>query len=291
MGLDRKNSVKVANVLVPQRLLSTRTRNKDWSPQAVQSQESQDNDHLEEELQRARHARDRRVRPSSAIYGFNVAGASEPAHATRPRKTSDPTTIREEFSARSSAFTSREDLSKFKPAHKYTESSTTSVGESFSKFHWDNNENNNNNNNNNHHSNQQHWDSSRPETAHSGYSTDVRDEPPIAPQRSGTVKNIVKAVIPDAVIDRTRDLAQRARRGSIVDVYERAKVRGAQLERKKWVQVLFEYTIYLLLLCFVYFVLIGMPLWKGAVYWLYWVVSTKFVITGGWSITIGIAAM
>lgn len=77
----------------------------------------------------------------------------------------------------------------------------------------------------------------------------------------------------------------------MVEMYEKAKVRGKQLERKKWVQVLFEYTIYLLLLCFVYFVLIGLPLWKGAVYWLYWVVSTKFVITGGWSITIGIAIM
>jgi len=31
----------------------------------------------------------------------------------------------------------------------------------------------------------------------------------------------------------------------------------------------FEYFVYLLLVCFVYFVLVGVPLWKGAVWWLW----------------------
>jgi hypothetical protein len=53
--------------------------------------------------------------------------------------------------------------------------------------------------------------------------------------------------------------------------------------------VLFEYTLYALLVLFVYFVLVGMPLWKGAVWWLYWVVGHKFVIQGGYAITIGLA--
>ncbi|KAI1341821.1 glycosyl transferase [Xylariaceae sp. FL0016] len=75
----------------------------------------------------------------------------------------------------------------------------------------------------------------------------------------------------------------------MAEVYEKAKARGAELERKRWVQLLFEYSFYTMLLAFIYFVLVGMPLWKGAVYWLYWVVSTKFVIAGGWSITIGVA--
>ncbi|KAH6653844.1 glycosyl transferase [Truncatella angustata] len=175
MGLTRKESVKVANVLVPQRLMSTRNPNKEWRPQAVQAQQQED---LEQQ--------------QAQIDLQKLGRYPEPTHV---------------------------------------------------------------------------------------------------PQRSGTVKTIVRAVVPDAVLDRTRSVVNRARRSSIVDVYEKAKIRGAELERKKWVQVLFEYTIYLILICFIYFVLVGMPLWKGAVYWLYWVVSTKFVITGGWSITIGIAVL
>ncbi|KAK9779179.1 hypothetical protein SCAR479_04046 [Seiridium cardinale] len=266
MGLTRKDSVKVANVLVPQRLLSTRNPNKDWRPQAVQTQEAED-----QEEQAYTTPRDCR-RVTSAIYDAPAAAAPAPLHIGRPRKTSDPITTREAASVRSSAFTSREDLSRYKPAHR-AEGSVPSVASSFDNFHWDQRK--------------------RPETSESGSSdyTDWRAEPQHVPHRNGTVKTIVKAVVPDAVLDRARSVAQRARRSSIVEVYEKAKVRGQQLERKKWVQVLFEYTIYLLLLCFVYFVLIGMPLWKGAVYWLYWVVSTKFVIAGGWSITIGIACV
>ena len=75
------------------------------------------------------------------------------------------------------------------------------------------------------------------------------------------------------------------------EVYEKAKVRGVALQRKYWVRLLFEYTLYALLILFVYFVLVGMPLWKGAVWWLYWVVRVKFVIQGGYAITIGLAAL
>jgi hypothetical protein len=81
------------------------------------------------------------------------------------------------------------------------------------------------------------------------------------------------------------------RRSSLWDVYENAKMRGKHLQRKKWVQVVFEYAFYLILLSFVYFVLIGRPLWNGAVWWLYWVVDTRFTVAGTWSITIGLAIM
>jgi hypothetical protein len=73
--------------------------------------------------------------------------------------------------------------------------------------------------------------------------------------------------------------------------YEKAKQKGTELQRKKWVQITFEWTIYLILLLFVYFVLIGVPLWNGAVWWMYWVVETKFVIAGGFAITLGIALL
>ncbi|KAJ5908373.1 hypothetical protein N7495_001055 [Penicillium taxi] len=76
---------------------------------------------------------------------------------------------------------------------------------------------------------------------------------------------------------------------SLQDVYEKAKLRGVALKRRYWVRLLFEYSLYAFLVLFIYFVLVGMPLWRGAVWWLYWVVSHKFVIQGGWAITIGLA--
>ncbi|KAJ9618940.1 hypothetical protein H2203_008756 [Taxawa tesnikishii (nom. ined.)] len=93
-----------------------------------------------------------------------------------------------------------------------------------------------------------------------------------------------------SVVQNTLDaVANTVRRSSLYDVYEKAKVRGVELQRKKWVQVLFEWTFYVILLAIIYFVLIGLPLWKGAVYWLYWVVDHKFVVAGTWSVTIAIA--
>jgi hypothetical protein len=82
-----------------------------------------------------------------------------------------------------------------------------------------------------------------------------------------------------------------ARRNSLLDVYDKAKIRGQQLQRKKWVQWTFEGTCYLLILCFIYFVLVGRPIWNGAVWWLYWVVNNKFTVAGTWSVTIGMALL
>ena len=89
----------------------------------------------------------------------------------------------------------------------------------------------------------------------------------------------------------TRGTTNLMRMTTLRDAYENAKIRGKYLQRKKWVQVVFEYTFYLILLCFVYFVLVGVPLWKGAVWWLYWLVHTHFTVAGTWSITIGLAIM
>jgi hypothetical protein len=80
-----------------------------------------------------------------------------------------------------------------------------------------------------------------------------------------------------------------ARRMTMVDLYEKAKVRGIALQRARWAQLLFEYTFYLILVAIIYFVFIGMPLWKGAVYYLYRVVKYSFVVEGTWAITVGIA--
>jgi hypothetical protein len=117
----------------------------------------------------------------------------------------------------------------------------------------------------------------------------VKDEPG-QPRDSSVIRraSIAIASAYETLAQGTTDLM---RRSSLWDVYENAKVRGKHLQRKKWVQVVFEYTFYLILLSFVYFVLIGRPLWNGAVWWLYWVVDTQFTVAGTWSITIGLAIM
>ncbi|PVH98285.1 glycosyltransferase family 2 protein, partial [Periconia macrospinosa] len=109
--------------------------------------------------------------------------------------------------------------------------------------------------------------------------------------RRGTLESVVNAIVPDTVQRKltNRSVNRLARTSSIRKTFEKAKERGQQLQRKKWIQVAFEYGIYLFLLCFVYFVLIGIPLWKGAVWWLYWVVENKFVIAGGFGIVLGVA--
>ncbi|CAD0108567.1 unnamed protein product [Aureobasidium uvarum] len=82
------------------------------------------------------------------------------------------------------------------------------------------------------------------------------------------------------VLETVENVKQAIRRRSIYDVYEKAKKRGVELQRSKWAMRLFEYTFYLILVAFVYFVLVGVPLWKGAVYWLYWVFDHKFAVAG-----------
>jgi len=70
---------------------------------------------------------------------------------------------------------------------------------------------------------------------------------------------------PDGAAASTSDV----RKGSIWLTYEKAKAKGVALQRKLWAQKLFEFSIYFILILFIYFVLVGLPLWKGAVYWLW----------------------
>jgi hypothetical protein len=109
-------------------------------------------------------------------------------------------------------------------------------------------------------------------------------------ERRGTLATIVDGIVPDA-LQRRMTNASYFRNSEMFGTYEKAKKKGTELQRKKWVQITFEYTIYLFLILFVYFVLVGRPLWNGAVWWLYWVVETKFVIAGGFAITLGIALL
>ena len=98
-----------------------------------------------------------------------------------------------------------------------------------------------------------------------------------------------ESVVGPAVQKVKQGAADLARRNSLIDVYEKAKIRGEQLQRKRWVQLTFEFSCYLLILCFIYFVLVGRPIWNGAVWWFWWIVNKKFTVAGTWSVTIGMA--
>ncbi|GIJ90897.1 hypothetical protein Asppvi_009862 [Aspergillus pseudoviridinutans] len=78
------------------------------------------------------------------------------------------------------------------------------------------------------------------------------------------------------------------RQGSVRSLYNRAALVKIKHQRRYWRRLLFEYAVYTVLVLFVYFVLIGVPLWKGAVWWLHWIMQNKTVFQGGWAIVIGL---
>ena len=125
-----------------------------------------------------------------------------------------------------------------------------------------------------------------------------QDAPPLPPQDAPVRRTTVSSLRANAirrasvaVADTFERVITRVRKGSMVDLYEKAKIRQEQLKRSTWVQYLFEYTMYLLLIASVYLVLVGMPLWRGAVWYIYVLIATKFVIVGGSAIFMGLAAL
>jgi hypothetical protein len=109
--------------------------------------------------------------------------------------------------------------------------------------------------------------------------------------RKGTLTMMADALVPNTVQRTLRNASVTLRRTSLWETLESAKKRGVRLQRNKYVQWIFEYAIYMLFILFVYFVLVGDPLWHGAVYWLWWIVAKKLVLAGGCSITLGIALL
>lgn len=109
--------------------------------------------------------------------------------------------------------------------------------------------------------------------------------------RKGTIGSIMQHAVPASVARRftKESLFGRGRRNTVWSMYNKAQERGAKLQRKRWAQILFQGSFYVLLISFVYFVLVGRPLWKGTVWWLYWVMKNKLVFQGGFWITIGMA--
>lgn len=131
--------------------------------------------------------------------------------------------------------------------------------------------------------------------SYSDASTITQPEPAHVPSshqpRRGTIASVIDHVATSTLVRRLTNvtLPGLQRRGTVWSLYNKAKERGVEIQRKRWAQVLFELSVYGILLCFIYFVLVGRPLWKGAVWWVYWAMDQKLVFAGGWSITFGIA--
>ncbi|KAI1619174.1 glycosyl transferase [Exophiala viscosa] len=81
----------------------------------------------------------------------------------------------------------------------------------------------------------------------------------------------------------------RDRQSSIKRTYERAKLRQFEIQRSKPVQLFFRYAIYLVLVCFTYFVLVGRPLWGGTIWYAYILIAKHLTFTGGSGVFLGIA--
>ncbi|CAD0090379.1 unnamed protein product [Aureobasidium vineae] len=86
-----------------------------------------------------------------------------------------------------------------------------------------------------------------------------------------------------------QNVRKKVRRSSMWDVYENAKKRQLELRRKRWVQILFEYSFYGMLLVLLYFLIIGEPLWKGTYLELYLAFKYKLNVPGSWSIVIAVS--
>lgn len=79
------------------------------------------------------------------------------------------------------------------------------------------------------------------------------------------------------------------RSSTVRRAYENAKSRQQQMQRSKSFQSCFRYSCYLLLAAFVYFVLVGRPLWGGTVWYLYLLFEYHLTFVGGSAIFIGLA--
>ena len=98
------------------------------------------------------------------------------------------------------------------------------------------------------------------------------------------------SIVVGNVIDKVKDtVTAPLRRSSLQEVYEKAKIRQAQLKRSVLAQVIFQYVSYLLMLAAIYFIFVGFPLWKGLVLVLFNVFHMQLAIPAGTAAFLGIA--
>jgi hypothetical protein len=81
------------------------------------------------------------------------------------------------------------------------------------------------------------------------------------------------------------------RESSSESKYNEADLVHIKYRRKYLFRIMIEYGAYIAIVAVVYFLLVGIPLWKGAIHWLYCIMKHKLIFSGGWVGFITIQAM
>jgi hypothetical protein len=106
----------------------------------------------------------------------------------------------------------------------------------------------------------------------------------VAEAAFNTVANVASGVV-------RRTTTWRARKEALRDRQGYARIHNAHWQRNKFVQVLFQLVFYLVLTAIVYFVFVGIPLWRGTTWYMYQLLSKMLVLRYGYTIFIGVAAI
>ncbi|KAL8846557.1 MAG: hypothetical protein Q9221_008364 [Calogaya cf. arnoldii] len=123
--------------------------------------------------------------------------------------------------------------------------------------------------------------------SHESYDIESRDEPKRSSKRNSTA--IPKSWRFLGIDEHGVGDAVDGVKSNVRQMYEKAKVKQLQIKRSKTAEIMFRYTFYLLLIAIVYLVLVGLPLWRGAVWYMYILFQNYMVLKAGLAITFGIA--
>lgn len=88
--------------------------------------------------------------------------------------------------------------------------------------------------------------------------------------------------------DTVSTVRNKIRNTSFREMYEKAKVKQETIQRSKTSQTIFQYTFYFFLIATFYLVFVGLPLWRGFVWYIYIVFQKHLVLKAGLTITFGI---
>ena len=99
-----------------------------------------------------------------------------------------------------------------------------------------------------------------------------------------TVANVTSGVV-------RRSTTWAARKEALRDRQGYARIHNAHWQRNTFVQVIFQTVFYLILAAVIYFVFVGIPLWRGTTWYMYQLLSKMLVLRYGYTIFIGVAAI
>ncbi|KAL8921437.1 MAG: hypothetical protein Q9208_005763 [Pyrenodesmia sp. 3 TL-2023] len=88
--------------------------------------------------------------------------------------------------------------------------------------------------------------------------------------------------------DTVSTVTNKIRNTSFRDMYDQAKVKQETLQRSETGQAIFKYSFYFFLIATFYLVFVGLPLWRGFVWYIYIVFQKHLVLKAGLTITFGI---